>query len=694
MSSNHSTENDQVNERPDGLEKDDLGDLLSGQGDVSFFVERLGRETASVLDEMLGVVEQLRAASADSEEPTAQLQEHGEGLRRIFRSITYLAHLSGDQGGPDPTEVDAVALAEELLEDGPLAAREDGLDLTLKAPSSPVEMITNQEALRQALGHLLATAIAVAPEEEGTLRVDEEDDAIAFHVEDMGADVSTEDLSALFEPFTHRKPKQDASSEGLGLGLPLARALSHQVKGTLDAESNPGEGRVFTLCVPRDVTSAARPESGEAVGQDAVRLLIVEDNDVTRRLLCRMLEDTYHVDIAEEAGQAIQQAEERAYDVFILDVNLKDRRTGVEVLQSVRKMEGYASTPAVACTAYALDDHREHFLRAGFNDVVAKPVTKREILEVVDRWLNGSALPETEAPEIVLSGIELPPIPTTLTEVASLASSPETPDVEALTEALQKDAVVSQWLVRHINSAYYSMRESIDTVERAVRYLGFQPVCNLILTKVIGESFSSADEPGGERVQQYIMRTSVLTAYIAREVSKEVGFEAPGVAYAGGIFAQIGRLALLEEEETYIDLWFEGPDRSGDFQGPPPQGQEILHFEEDYVQNGAAVGKACGVSDRLQAVLRGHHRPGRAREQYRPLVPIVALAFEVAHHAGGLEDDDPWGGPEALTSDLRDFQVIRHVVDGEPLSEGELISSVTGIVNDAQEFVGEVLDSA
>ncbi|WP_263785193.1 response regulator [Salinibacter grassmerensis] len=389
------------------------------------------------------------------------------------------------------------------------------------------------------------------------------------------------------------------------------------------------------------------------------------------------------------------QAEEKAYDVFILDVNLKDRRTGVEVLQAVRRMQEYVSTPAVACTAYALDDHREHFRRAGFDDVVAKPVTKREILDVVAQRLNEPTLSEVETPEISLSGIELPPIPTTLTEVASLASSPESPDVEALTGALQKDAVVSQWLIRHINSAYYSMRESIDTVERAVRYLGFQPVCNLVLTKVIGESFSGTEGPEGERVQQYVMKTSVLAAYVARELSKEVGFDEPGVAYTGGIFAQIGRLALLEEEgKTYIDLWFEEQDRSAPFRGPPPQGQEILHFEEDYVQNGLAVGKECGISDKLQAVLRSHHRPGRTSADFRPLVPVVAMAFRVAQHAGDLEDENPWGDEEALTRDLQESKVTRHVVREQSLSEGRLIASVVDIVGDATEFVDEVLDAA
>ncbi len=677
------------------VERNDLGAVLSGQ-DTPSFIAHLGRGAETALGSILDLAGRLQDASSDIDAVTTKIRGRGETLRRIFRSLGHLARLSDEDGALNPEKVEAVALAQERLDALLPAAHEKDLDLTLKGPSSPVEITTNAEALRQVLEHLLANAITFTPEGTVTLRVDEGNAEIAFHIENTtGAGPPTEDLTSLFEPFPQQEPNQEGPPKELGLSLPLADALSDCLGGGLDVESSPENGRVFTLRVPRDITSAAHGETEDENGRESVHLLVVEDNDVTRRLLRRMLEDAYQVDMAEEAGEAIQQAEEKDYDVFILDVNLKDRRTGVEVLQAVRRMEGYASTPAVACTAYALDDHREHFLRAGFNDVVAKPVTKREILDVVDQRLDEPTSSEVEDPEISLSGIDLPPIPSTLIEVASLASTPESPDVEALTEALQKDAVVSQWLIRHINSAYYSMRESIDTVERAVRYLGFQPVCNLILTKVIGESFSSTDGPDAEQVQRYLMETSVLTAYIAREVSKKIGFEAPGVAYTGGIFAQIGRLALLEEEgETYIDLWFEKQDRSGAFRGPPPQGQEILHFEEDYVQNGTAVGKACGVSDRLQAVLRGHHRPRRARGRFRPLVPIVALAFKVAHHAGSLKDENPWGGEASLTSDLQEFQVVRQVADGRSLSEGTLISWVVDIVDGAQEFVGEVLDSA
>jgi two-component system aerobic respiration control sensor histidine kinase ArcB len=687
-----SAENDQPGESPGNPINDDAASALLDWCD-SAFIENTGREVESALGSILDLVGRLQDDSTGIGELTTEIWGRGEGLRRIFRSMKHLGRLSGDRADRDPEEVDVADLAQELFEDAKPAAREKELGLTLKAPPSPVEMNTDTATLRQTLEHLLANVVMFASQTEITLHVDVEDSEVAFRVKDTGTGAPADDLPSLVEPLARgasEEPDPSSPGERLGLNLTLLQALSRHLEGSFEAKGDPEEGSILTLRVPRDLASAVHGKPKEEDEHESAHLLVVEDNDVTRRLLRKMLQEVYRVDMAEEAGEAIRKAEERAYDAFVLDVNLKDRRTGVEVLQAVRKMEGYVSVPAVACTAYALDDHREHFLRAGFDDVVAKPVTKRKILDVIDRRLGEPSSSEVGRPDVSLSGIELPPIPTTLIEVAGLASDSDSPDVDALTEALQKDAVVSQWLIRHINSAYYSLRESIDTVERAVRYLGFKPVCNLVLTKVIGESFSGTDEPEGEQVQQYIMKTSMLTAFTARALSEEIGFESPELAYTGGIFAQIGRLVLLEEEgRTYVDLWFEDLDRSASFQGPPPQGREIIHFEEDYVQNGLAVGEACGLSDKLNAVLWGHHRPGRGRDRFRTLVLIVGLAFKVAHHAEDLGVESPWGGSETLASDLRSFRATRLLAKQGPVSEQKLVEKVVEIVEDAQEFVAQ-----
>lgn len=631
--------------------------------------------------------ERLQGPTAGVERLMTQIQEQGNQLRGTLRSVGHLARLSEDETTLVPEAVDAVELAREVLEHSASPCQ-----VALEAPNSPIEMTTDAETFRHALRHLLSTAIMLTSGSEVSLHIDAADAVLEFRIESTGAEEPLEALSSLSEAFAQRGAEGSPPSGGIGLGLSLARIFAHHLGGTVETENDSESGDIFTLRASRRLAGAESSGAEEADEEEPLRLLVVEDNDVTQRLLRLMLKENYSVDMAKEAGEAVRKAEENAYDAFVLDVNLKGRRTGVEVLHAVRKMEDYASVPAVACTAYALDDHREQFLRAGFDDVVAKPVTKREILNVIDRALNVSDEPEPSEPKLSVAGIELPPIPTTLVKIAGLASSdPDTHDVETLTDALQKDQVISLWLIRHINSAYYGMRDSIETVERAVRYLGFRPVCNLVLTKVIGESFSGTNAPAIKRVQKYIMKTSTLTAFIGREVAKQFDLHAPEVAYTGGMFAQIGRLALLEAEgETYVDLWFEEQDRTAAFEGPPPQGQELLHFEEDYVRKGRAVGKACNLSDDLKAVLRGHRRPTQVDEQFHPLVPIIALALKVAHLMDRPEEEIPWEDRETLEEELQKFRITHHLIEQGSLSQQTLLSTVVDAAGDAREFVGQI----
>lgn len=652
------------------------------------FLETVSQEMDAALASLLGLAEQVPQSSSAPEQLAARIHRQGERLRPVLRSLKHLGHLHETQ--VEPEAVDAVDLASGLLENHRSAAHDQGLVLTLEAPAPPVEMTVDAETLRRALEHLLANAIAFTPEGAVTLHVDPGDTVVDFRVQDTGVGIPPDALPSLFEAFVQRPPQNGAPPEGLGLGLSLARAFARHLEGTLEAESEPGVGSVFTLRVPR--RSGGDDARDSADGTTPPHLLVVDENKAAQRLFRRMLQENYRLDMAAGAGEAIRKAEENTYDAFVLDVNLEGRRTGVEVLHAVREMEDYTSVPVVACTAYVMDPHRKQFLRVGFDDIVTKPLAKRELIDVIEHELETPSSSEFKIPEGALTGIDLPPLPTTLTRITELASSDSSHDIEALTEALQRDQAVSQWLLRHINSAYYGLRATIGTVERAVSYLGFRPVCNLALTKVIGSSFSDVDRADASHVQRYIMKTSTLAAFIARDLADRFGIVTPETAYTGGMLAQIGRLALLSTKgRTYVDLWFERHDRTAPFLGPPPQGQEILNCEEDYLQKGLAVGNACHLSDNLCAVLRGHRRPTEVSAQFRPLVSVVGLALKVAHL---MEDPNgnPWSGETTLTEELQGASVTRLLTEQGSLSLEELTAAIEEIADEADAFARDVLE--
>lgn len=110
------------------------------------------------------------------------------------------------------------------------------------------------------------------------------------------------------------------------------------------------------------------------------RVLVLEDNAESRLLLRHLLRREFDATIAEGADAAIQAAQTQSFDVALLDINLGEKRTGVDVFRAIRAMPQHRALPALACTAYALPGDRERFLDAGFADYISKPFVKAKLM--------------------------------------------------------------------------------------------------------------------------------------------------------------------------------------------------------------------------------------------------------------------------------------------------------------------------
>ena len=122
------------------------------------------------------------------------------------------------------------------------------------------------------------------------------------------------------------------------------------------------------------------------------RILIVEDNPPIQMLLRHLLSKRFDVELANTVDGAIQTATRHHFDLFLLDINLGEERTGVDLPGLLRQMPAYSATPAVACTAYAGPQYREHFLANGFNEYVDKPFSRPVLLGAIEEVLAAGGL--------------------------------------------------------------------------------------------------------------------------------------------------------------------------------------------------------------------------------------------------------------------------------------------------------------
>lgn len=117
-------------------------------------------------------------------------------------------------------------------------------------------------------------------------------------------------------------------------------------------------------------------------------VLIVEDDSINAFITKKFISEHHESDVASDGTIALQKIKEKNYDIVLMDINLGDEELdGVEVLRRIRSIPGFEKIPSIAITAYALSNDRERFLAQGFNQYLAKPINKEELLREMEALL-------------------------------------------------------------------------------------------------------------------------------------------------------------------------------------------------------------------------------------------------------------------------------------------------------------------
>jgi CheY-like chemotaxis protein len=139
----------------------------------------------------------------------------------------------------------------------------------------------------------------------------------------------------------------------------------------------------------RQEVERRRSLSGEKVRLDGVHVLLVEDDEDTRRLLGTMLKrQGAEVTSAASVADAFRLFSERRPDVLVSDIGMPDE-DGYELIRKIRALstEESRSVPALAVTGYATRKDRERSLSAGYQQHMAKPIEQDDLIAAIARLL-------------------------------------------------------------------------------------------------------------------------------------------------------------------------------------------------------------------------------------------------------------------------------------------------------------------
>jgi PAS domain S-box-containing protein len=255
------------------------------------------------------------------------------------------------------------------------------------------------DRLQQVLWNLLSNAVKFTPP-GGRVEVElrRAGRQAVVRVSDTGRGIAPAFLPHAFERFRQAEQSTTRQYGGLGLGLAIVRHLVELHGGSVRAESE-GEGRGATFTVELPLETAASPSAGfeDAAptlpgamegwppSLEDTRVLLVEDDDDAREMLCRLLERLgARVTATASAAEAWEALETAAHDVLVSDIGMSGE-DGYSLVRRLRAREAETGgeLPAVALTAYAGDEDRARALVAGFNAHVPKPVNPVELVAVV-----------------------------------------------------------------------------------------------------------------------------------------------------------------------------------------------------------------------------------------------------------------------------------------------------------------------
>lgn len=211
-------------------------------------------------------------------------------------------------------------------------------------------------------------------------------------VRDTGIGIGEDRLESMFVAFAQADSSISRRYGGTGLGLPIARTLAERMGGTLRAQSQEGQGSLFTLEMPLALSqqSLARPapvpnvsEHHDGIGH---RVLLVEDNPVNQTVIEAMLRSLgYDIDVVSDGAEAVNQVRERVYSAVLMDCRLPVL-DGYGASRQIRQIPGRNELPIIALTANALLGDRDTCLDAGMNDYLAKPFKRADLQQVLLRW--------------------------------------------------------------------------------------------------------------------------------------------------------------------------------------------------------------------------------------------------------------------------------------------------------------------
>ena len=257
----------------------------------------------------------------------------------------------------------------------------------------PYELIGDKQHVKEIINNLLSNAIKYTDEGIVSMNITcfNSNDICNLEIEvyDTGRGIKKEDLKRLYNKFDRLDVEKNSTIEGTGLGLAITKKLVELLKGTINVESEYGEGTKFNVIIPQKIgNNTSKDEqviTNNIIDYSDKKILIVDDNKLNIKVAKRNIEDLNFKEIDEcynglECLEKIKNG--KKYDIILMDI-MMPTMDGEQVLKELKNIKDF-DTPVIALTADAIAGSDEKYKNEGFVDYVSKPFNKDTIKLKID----------------------------------------------------------------------------------------------------------------------------------------------------------------------------------------------------------------------------------------------------------------------------------------------------------------------
>ena len=380
----------------------------------SRFFSSMSHEIRTPINTIIGLNEMILREDISEEvaEDAVRMQSAGKMLLALVNDILDMSKIEAGKMEIVPAAYDTGKMLSELVSMVWFSAKEKGLEFRLNIDGTiPARLIGDEMRIKQVLVNILNNAVKYTSKGGVTLSVQcekapGEDGAfnVIYSIADTGIGIKQENIPQLFNVFKRVDLENTRYIEGTGLGLSIVKLLVDLMGGKVDVNSVYTQGSTFIVAIPQKAdgqesldSAAIEARHGPAFSNKRAsrftapkaRVLIVDDNEANLLVAEKLLRGTEaRIDTASSGAECLKKTRQARYHLIFMD-HLMPEMDGIECRREIRGQEDgqNAGTPVVVLTANAGGDAQSLYRREGFEDVILKPVSARQLEDALLRHL-------------------------------------------------------------------------------------------------------------------------------------------------------------------------------------------------------------------------------------------------------------------------------------------------------------------